>query len=75
METPYSFWFGFNIAVVVLLLLDLTVLRQEKREPSMRESILTTLVWVILAIGFGFWLTSQVGKEKGSEFFTGYVIE
>jgi tellurite resistance protein TerC len=75
METPYSFWFGFNIAVVVLLVLDLTVLRQEKRAPSMKESILTTLVWVALAIGFGIWLTGRVGHEKGSEFFTGYVIE
>ena len=41
----------------------------------MRESFLTTLVWVALAIGFGFWLASRIGWEKGSEFFTGYVIE
>src|SRR5277367_1672844 len=75
METPFSFWLGFNIAVVVLLALDLTVLRQERRAPSMRESILTTLVWVDLAVGFGLWLAGQAGREKGSEFFTGYVIE
>jgi tellurite resistance protein TerC len=74
-ETPLSFWFGFNIAVVVLLVLDMTVLRQEKREPSMRESILTTLVWIVLAVGFGLWLTGLHGGEKGSQFFTGYVIE
>jgi tellurite resistance protein TerC len=75
METPFSFWFGFNIAVIVLLVLDMTVLRQEKREPSMRESILTTLVWVALAIGFGVWLTGRLGPDIGSQFFTGYVIE
>jgi len=75
METPFSFWFGFNVAVVVLLVLDLTILRQEHRFPSMKESIITTLVWVALAVGFGFWLARQVGWEKGSEFFTGYVIE
>jgi len=75
METPYSFWFGFNIAVIVLLVLDLTVLNREKRGPSMAESILTTLVWVALAVGFGFWLARQEGWGKGSEFFTGYVIE
>jgi tellurite resistance protein TerC len=74
-ETPFSFWLGFNIAVAVLLVLDLTVLRQEKRMPSMLESILTTLVWMALAVGFGIWLAGQTGWEKGSEFFTGYVIE
>jgi len=75
METPFSFWLGFNIAVVVLLVLDLTILHREKRDPGMLESILTTLVWVALAVGFGFWLSRQIGWEKGSEFFTGYVIE
>jgi len=75
METPLSFWLGFNAAVVVLLVMDLTVLRRQKRDPSMLESILTTLVWVTLAIGFGGWLTYQEGSAKGSEFFAGYVIE
>ncbi|MCE0523667.1 MAG: TerC family protein [Methylacidiphilales bacterium] len=75
METPFSFWLGFNIAVAVLLVLDLTILRMERRAPSLRESILTTLVWVALAVGFGVWLAGRVGWEKGSEFFTGYVIE
>jgi len=75
METPYSFWIGFNIAVVTLLILDLTVLNRAERGPSMRESILTTLVWVALAVGFGFWLARESGWSKGSEFFTGYVIE
>jgi tellurite resistance protein TerC len=75
METPFSFWLGFNIAVVVLLVVDLTLLRRTRHTPSMLESVLTTLVWVALAVGFGFWLAGQVGWEKGSEFFTGYVIE
>jgi len=75
METPFSFWFGFNIAVAVLLVLDLTVLNRKERVPSMTESLLTTLVWVTLAVGFGFWLAWNEGWAKGSEFFTGYVIE
>ena len=75
METPLSFWFGFNIAVVVLLVLDLTVLNREKRGPSMTESVVTTLVWVTLAVGFGWWLAREEGWTKGTEFFTGYVIE
>jgi tellurite resistance protein TerC len=75
METPLSFWFAFNIAVVVLLVLDLTVLNRKERAPSLKESLLTTLVWVTLAVGFGFWLVWHAGWAKGSEFFTGYVIE
>ena len=75
METPFSFWFWFNIAIAVLLLLDLTVLNRRKRGPSMTESLVTTAVWVVLAVGFGFLLAWHQGWTKGSEFFTGYVIE
>jgi tellurite resistance protein TerC len=74
-ETPYSFWIGFNAAVLVLLVLDLTVLNRKQRTASMLESIITTLVWVTLAVGFGCWVTWDEGWEKGSEFFAGYVIE
>src|SRR5271167_4069320 len=62
METPGTFWFGFNLAVVVLLVLDLVVLDRARRGPSMVESVVTTLV-------------TREGWGKGSEFFTGYVIE
>ena len=41
----------------------------------MLESVITTLVWVSLAVGFGFWIAHEEGWGKGSEFFTGYVIE
>ena len=75
MEAPLSFWFGFNLAVIVLLVLDFAVLDRVRRGPSMTESIVTTLVWVALALGFGAWLVMREGWGKGSEFFTGYVIE
>ena len=75
MSTPLGFWLGFNAAVVVLLALDMTLLRRETRAPSMRESLVTTAVWIALAVGFGFWLAAEEGWEAGSQFFTGYVIE
>jgi tellurite resistance protein TerC len=75
METPFSFWLGFNLAVAVLLVLDLTLLQREPKGPTLLQSLLTTLVWVALAVGFGFWIAHEAGWRKGTEFFTGYVIE
>jgi len=75
METPLSFWIGFNVVVLVLLILDLTVLHREKRAVSIKESLLTTLVWVALALGFGAWVTYEEGTALGTAFFTGYLIE
>ena len=75
METPLVFWIGFNVVVLALLALDLTVLHREKRAVSIRESLLTTLGWVALAVGFGLWVTWRAGSVAGLQFFTGYLIE
>ncbi len=75
METPWTFWAGFNFAIVVLLVLDFAVLDRVRRGPSVTESVVTTLVWVALALCFGALLVLREGWGKGSEFFTGYVIE
>src|SRR5580658_3733376 len=75
METPFSFWLGFNLAVVVLLVADLAFLGQKPKPPSLLQSFFTTLVWVALAAGFGGWIVHESGWKKGTEFFTGYVIE
>jgi tellurite resistance protein TerC len=75
METPLSFWIGFNAAVLALLAFDLCVLHREKRVVSVMESLLTTLGWIALAVGFGVWVTYREGTGTGLNFFTGYLIE
>jgi tellurite resistance protein TerC len=75
METPLSFWIGFNVIVLALLAFDLCVLHREKRVISVMESLLTTLGWIALAIGFGLWVTHRAGASTGLQFFTGYLIE
>jgi tellurite resistance protein TerC len=75
MQTSLAFWIGFNAVVLVLLTLDLTVLHRQAHAISLRESLVTTLVWVALAAGFGLWVMHQEGRSKGLEFFTGYLIE
>jgi tellurite resistance protein TerC len=75
MQTSLTFWIGFNAVVLALLILDLTVLHREKRAISIRESLATTLVWIVLAVGFGLWIMHEEGRSKGLEFFTGYLIE
>jgi tellurite resistance protein TerC len=75
MHAPLSFWIGFNAVVLALLVFDLAVLHREHRAVSIKESLLTTLGWVALAVGFGLWVIVQAGTAKGLEFFTGYLIE
>jgi tellurite resistance protein TerC len=75
MAVPLIFWIGFNAAVLGLLAIDLTFFHRGDGPRSVARLVLTTSVWIILALGFGLWITHRAGTGKGLEFFTGYLIE
>lgn len=74
METAWM-WIGFNVLVLVLLALDLGVLHRKGREISVREALLLSLGYLVLALSFGAGIYYALGPQAGTEFFTGYLIE
>ena len=68
MQVSPGFWIGFNAIVLVLVVLDLTVLHRKDRPVSIAESIVTTLGWMLLAVGFGFWIMAVEGTPRASSF-------
>ncbi|MFH1368460.1 MAG: TerC family protein [Elusimicrobiota bacterium] len=68
-------WILFNVFVVILLLLDLGVFHKGSRTIGVKESLIWSAVWIIVALLFnaGVWFWS--GPQKGLEFFTCYLIE
>jgi tellurite resistance protein TerC len=74
--TPWL-WAGFLGFVVVMLLLDLGVFHKHAHTIRIREAVMWTVVWVVLALIFnaGIWLFAANGKDRAFEFLTGYLIE
>ncbi len=68
-------WVGFNLFVLAMLALDLGVFHRKTHVVTFKESITWTAVWVAMAMLFNVGVVYLMGKEKGLEFFTGYVIE
>ena len=60
--------------MVVLLAVDLLVFARH-HAPTLRESAIWSLAWLVLAVAFGaaWWLWE--GAEPGSEYFAGYLLE
>ncbi len=69
------FWVGFNLIIVVLILVDLRVLRGSVEEIEVRSSLLWSLVWILLALAFGGALYVWRGPEDALAYLTGYLIE
>ncbi len=68
-------WPGFLAFVALILFFDLFVLHRKDRVISTREALLTVAGYVSLAMLFAVSIFYFEGRQKGSEFLTGYLIE
>jgi tellurite resistance protein TerC len=59
----------------MLLALDLGVLHRKEREVGIREALLLSLGYFVLALLFGAGVFHFLGSSTGVEFFTGYLLE
>lgn len=75
MGKPLWMWVVFMLVVVTLMALDLGVLHRKSRVVKARESIISTLGYMFLAVLFGGWIGMELGTAKAVEFYTGYVVE
>lgn len=68
-------WIGFNLFILVLLVLDLTFINRNSKEISFRQSIAWVGFWTSLALAFNGLVYYWYGPEKAFQYLTGYIIE
>jgi tellurite resistance protein TerC len=69
------FWIGFNVFVVLMLVLDLGVFHRKAHVIRFREALLSSLFWVALAAVFAVGVYFWRGPATALEFTTGYLVE
>ena len=70
-----ALWVIFNLAVLLLLALDLGVINRRAHAVSLREALGWSVLWVVLSLGFCLWIYKTRGPEPSLQFLTGYLIE
>src|SRR3990170_594917 len=70
-----ALWIGFNIFVLLMLVLDLGVFHRGAKEIKVKDALIWTGVWIILSLMFNVFVFYQFGEDKAYEFLTGYLIE
>lgn len=75
MSTHPLLWLGFNSFVLIMLALDLGIFHRRNHVVRVKEALIWTAVWIVLALIFnaGLWYTR--GEEAGLQFLAGYLIE
>lgn len=68
-------WIGFAIVVLIIMFLDLGIFQKKEKSMSMKEAVLKTILFVLIALGFNSLVWVRDGSVAGMEFLAGYLIE
>ncbi len=68
-------WIGFNLFVLFILALDLGLFHKQHKEIPLKEALLWSIAWTLLAMLVNVWVYFALGSHPALQFFTGYWIE
>jgi tellurite resistance protein TerC len=72
---PIWLWVSFGALILTMLSLDLGLFNRKAHKVTYKESVVWSCVWVSLAMLFAGVVFWHLGKQKGTEFLAGYLIE
>lgn len=75
MHEPIWMWLLFFGVVFTLLVLDLGVFHKRQHAIGIKESLLMSGFYILMAVIFGGWVWYQLGSQSAAEYFTGYLVE
>lgn len=73
---PQWLWISFSVAILVLLIVDLSLFKHgSDKTPSRKKYLLESGLWIGVSLLFNLWFANAFGKELGIQFLTGYLVE
>jgi tellurite resistance protein TerC len=68
-------WTVFNLFVVAMLALDLGVFHKGNKTITVRESLIWSAIWIVVALLFNLGMYLVGSEQKALEFLTVYIVE
>jgi len=68
-------WAAFVVFILIMLTVDLGVFHRKAHEIKLKEAVLLSVFWIMLALLFNLGVYLWDGHEQGVTFLTGYIIE
>ncbi len=70
-----SLFIGFNVLVVILIVLDLFVFQQKAHIISLREAASMSALWIGIALAVNVVIYFTLGRQPAIEYFTAWLLE
>lgn len=72
---PNWLWGAFSVGILILLIIDLSLFGKKNHKMSKKAALIESGIWISVALIFNAWFAMTYGKELGTEFLTGYLVE
>ncbi len=74
-SNEFLLWAVFGAAILIMLSLDLGVFHRKSHEISIKEALMWSLIWIVVAAIFDLLVYLWMGTETAIEFAAGYLVE
>jgi len=74
-QVNYIHWIAFAVFLVLMLLFDLGFYGRKSHVVTLKEALISSSIWISLAVIFNIIIFIFAGHAKGLEFLTGYLLE
>lgn len=68
-------WGAFNVFIIAMLIVDLKVFHRHAHTVPIKEALIWTGIWIVLALLFNLGIYMVSGPDLAVKFLTGYLIE
>lgn len=72
---PFWGWIIFNVFVITMILIDLSVLHRDHKIVSVKQALATSAMWISMALIFNLGIFYFHGSKAALDFLAGYLIE
>ena len=73
--SPMAMWSVFGIVIFALLFFDLFMFNRKNEVPNFWHTLILCILYIAAACIFGLFIIYEEGREKGVDFFTGFLVE
>lgn len=75
MTAEFWGWIIFTVFLIVMLSLDLFIFHRNAHVVRVKESLIWSFIWIMLAFIFGIGIYYSMGIESSLNFYAGYLLE
>jgi tellurite resistance protein TerC len=75
LEITIIHWIGFFLLLVIFLIIDLGLFKKREKSLTYKQALKWSGIWISTAVIFNLLVYYFLGKQKGLEFTTGYLLE